>query len=149
MPVPDEIDIYIDDTKPPIKCRTLDEVDATLDLLNEPANVDLPLAVAIKLFGHEIDVGLGADPTFLCLQIDPCDGEYYLAVGDQHDGMTRRFFGAGQDSYWEPKNLIPLNTARSAVRYFIAHQRGISNVRWHDWTGREAHPDASAGIGGP
>lgn len=143
MPVPDEIDVYFRDGKPPIVCHSVQEVDAALDRLHREADPKHPLAVAIKVFGHEIDLGLGADPTFLCLQIEPCDGEYYLAVGDQTEGGPRMFYGAGQDSYWHPKNLIPLESARSAVRFFIEHQRGSPAVRWQDWDGRDAAPGTS------
>jgi hypothetical protein len=138
MPVPDEINVYYDECKPPIRCRSLQEVDTTLDRLHREADPTKdPLAVAIKVFGHEIDTGLGTDPTFLCLQIEPCDGECYLAVGEQTAGETRTFYGAGQDSYWHPKNLIPLEVARSAVRYFIQHQQRDPSVRWQDWNGRD------------
>ena len=108
MPLPDEIEIYHHEGKPPNRCRSLAEVDAALDKLHREADPTKdPLAVAIKVFGHEIDTGLGTDPTFLCLQIEPCDGEYYLAVGENTDGATRMFYGAGHDSYWGPKNMIP------------------------------------------
>jgi hypothetical protein len=138
MPVPEEIDVYYDESKPPIRCRSLQEVDATLDKLHREADPTKdPLAVAIKVFGHEIDTGLGTDPTFLCLQIEPCDGEYYLAVGEQTEGETRMFYGAGQDSYWQPKNLIPTEEARSAVRYFIEHQQRAPAVGWQDCDGRD------------
>lgn len=138
MPVPDEIEVYFDESKPPITCRSLEEVKVTLDKLH--AEVDpagLPLAVAIKVFGHEIDLGLGADPTFLHLQIDPCDGEYYVAVGGLTEGETRMFYGAGQDSYWHPKNLIPLKEALSAAMYFIEHQQRSPAIRWQDWDDRD------------
>ncbi len=138
MSTPEQIDVYYDDRKPPIRCRSLQEVDAALDKLHSEANQTRdPLAIAIKVFGHEIDTGLGTDATFLCLQIEPCDGEYYLAVGDQTEGETRRFEGAGQDSYWQPKNMIALEAARSAVRYFIEHQQRCPSVRWQNWDGRD------------
>jgi hypothetical protein len=138
MPVPSEIELFFDERKPPIRCRSLQEVDAALDKLHREVDPTKdPLTVAIKVFGHEVCIGLGADPTFLCLQIEPCDGEYYLAVGEQTQGETRRFYGAGQDSYWKPKNLIPLVEARAAVRYFIEHQGRSPSLRWQDWNGRD------------
>jgi hypothetical protein len=42
------------------------------------------------------------------------------------------FYGAGDDSYWAPKNLIPLAAARDAVRYFVEHQRRSPALRWQD-----------------
>jgi len=138
MPAPDVIDVHYHERKPPIRCRSLAEVDAALDKLHREADPARdPLAVAIKVFGHEIDTGLGTDPTFLCLQIEPCDGAYYLAVGDQTEGETLMFYGAGQDNYWQPKNLIPLQDARAAVRYFIEHQQRSPCIRWQDWNGRD------------
>src|SRR5262245_16622071 len=109
MPIPQEIDVFFDERKPPIKCFSLQDVDAALDKLHREADpTRCPLAVAISVFGHAVCTGLGTDSTFLCLNIAPCDGEYYLAVGEQWEGETRMFCGAGQDSYWQPKNLIPL-----------------------------------------
>ncbi len=100
MPVPDEINVYYDENEPPISCRSVNEVDTTLDKLHGEADLTKdPLAVAIKVFGHEIDTGLGTDRTFVCVQIDPCDGEHNVAVGEQTAGETRMFYGAGQDSY--------------------------------------------------
>ena len=134
MPVPDQIDVYFDEAKPPIVCHSIADVDAALDKLHRETDPTKdPLAIAIKVFGHEIDIGLGSEDTFLCVQIDPCDGEYYLAVGDRTGDETRRFYGAGQDSYWHAKNLIPLASARAALRYFIEHQERIPSVRWQDW----------------
>jgi hypothetical protein len=138
MPVPDEIEVYYDERKPPIKCRSIQEVDEALDKLHREADPTKdPLAVAIKVFGHEIDTGLGTDSTFLCLQIEPCDGEFYLAVAEQPKDATRMFYGAGQVSYWKPKNMIPLEVARSAVRYFIEHQKRSPSIRWQDWNGHD------------
>lgn len=139
MTQPDAIDVYYDERKPPIRCLSIQEVDATLDKLhNEADSAGNALAIAIKVLGHEIDTGVGKDPTFLCLQIEPCDGEYYLAVGEElTEGKTQTFFGAGQDSFWQPKNLIPLKTAREAVRFFIEYQMRSPAVHWQDWEGRD------------
>jgi hypothetical protein len=147
MPVPDQIAVHFDEGRPPIVCRSVLEVDATLDRLHRDADPTCPLAVAIKVFGHEIDLGLGADPTFLCLQIQPCDGEYYIAVGEQTEGDPRVFYGAGQDSYWHPKNLVPMKAARSAVRFFIEQQQRSPDLRWQDWEGRDAEQVAAPDTG--
>jgi len=138
MPLPDKIAIYFDEAQPPIVRDSLDQVEAELDRLHQRACTQtIPLAAAIKVFGHEIDFGLGTVLTFLCLQIDPCDGEYYLAVGTQEEGECQMFYGAGQDSYWEPKNLIPIEDARMAIRYFIEHRRRHPSLRWQDGYGRD------------
>lgn len=138
MPVPDQIDVYFDDSKPAIRCLSIDELKVTLEKLHRGVDPSKdPLALVIKVFGHEIDTGVGADPTFLCLQIDPCDGEYYLAVGNQTEGESRMFYGAGQDSYWPPMNMIPLKAARAAIQYFVEHQKRDPSVRWQAWNGRD------------
>jgi hypothetical protein len=138
MPVPDEIDVYYRDQQPPIKCCSITELDAVLDKLHREADPTThPLAVAIQLFGHQITMGLGTNPTFLVVAMAPCDGEYYVAVGDQTEGETLMFYGAGQDSYWPPKNMIPLDAARSAARYFVEHQKRSPSLRWQDWSDRD------------
>ena len=139
MPDTYDIAVHFDEDKPPIRCTSIDELDAVLDELGARADPTRGArAVAIVVFEHEIDTGLGADPTFLCLQMAPRDGEYYVAVGDRTDGEPRAFYGAGQDSYWNPRNLIAAADARSAIRYFIRHQARSRSLRWEDWTGSDA-----------
>jgi hypothetical protein len=148
MPIPSEIEVRFSQYEPPIKCHSLDEVDAALDKLHSEACPECPLAVAIPVFDHEVGIGLGVDPTFLVLHFAPYDGEYYLAVGNgDARGEAVMFYGPYQDSYWRPKNLIPLADARAGVRYFLEHQKGISSVRWEDWAERDANPDASRRTG--
>lgn len=138
MPVPDEVEVYFDEQSPPIFCHSLKEVDATLDKLHREADPSAdPRAIAIKVFGHEFGIGLGTERVFIHLQIDPCDGEYYLPIGERTEGETQRFYGAGQDSYWEQKNLIPVEAARAAALYFIEHQELDPSVRWQYWDGEE------------
>ena len=60
-----------------------------------------------------------------------------MAVGNRTEGETRMFYGAGQDSYWPPKNMIPLGAARSAAQYFIEYQKRSPFLRWQDWNGRD------------
>lgn len=138
MPVPDQIDIYYDEAKPPLACHSIEDVDDAINKLHNSHDPSRdPLAIAIKVLGHEIDTGLGCNETFLFVQIDPCDGEYYIAVGDRTDDEVRMFYGAGQDSYWHAKNLIPLESAKAALRYFLEHQKICPAVRWQDWNEKD------------
>ena len=41
-----------------------------------------PICVAVRIRGFELAIGLGADPTFLMIQVEPFDGEYYESVGE-------------------------------------------------------------------
>lgn len=142
MPAPPVIEVYFAEETPPIVCRSVAKMDAaldrlhlaTLDRLRAANESDCPLAVSIVIPGFEIDTGLGADQSYVCVQVEPCDGEFYCAVGDEPGGgESRMFYGAGQDSYWAPKNMIPLDAAREAVRYFVEHQRRSPMLRWQDW----------------
>ena len=142
MPPPSDISVHFAEEQLPIQCRSVAEMDAALDRLHadhlRSGSSTTPLAVSIVIPGYEIDTGLGADESFLCVQVEPCDGEYYLAVGDATaEGESRMFYGAGQDSYWAPKNLIPLSAARDAVRYFVEHQQRSPTLRWQDWSERD------------
>ena len=139
MPAPQEIAIHFAEETPPIVCRSVEEMDAALDRLHaehlrSAAPPYPPLAVAIVIPGYEIDTGLGADVSFVHVQVEPFDGEYYLAEADGPvaDGESRMFYGAGQDSYWEAKNLITLSAARDAVRYFVEHQQRSPSLQWRE-----------------
>src|SRR5262249_33885983 len=138
MPVPDEIDVCFDERKPSITCKSIKQVDLALDNLHREVDpTKCPLCVSIAVFGHQVLTGLGVDQSFVCINIEPCDGEFYLTVGEQPAGEAKMFWGAAQDSYWNPKNLIPYKKARAAVRYFIKHQRRYPSVRWQDWSERD------------
>ena len=142
MPAPSDICVYFAESAAPIRCRSVAEMDAALDRLHaehlRSAASGPPLAVSVVIPGYEIDTGLGADESYLCVQVEPCDGEYYIALRDEPaEGESRMFYGAGQDSYWEPKNLIPLPAARAAARYFVEHQRRSPMLRWQDWERRD------------
>ena len=134
-----EIEVFFDECAPPISCVTVEELDRVLDQLEARADPTRPpLAVAIVAYEHEVDLGLGTDPTFLCIQVPPRDGECYVAVGDLTAGEARAFYGAGQDSYWAPKHLVPAAAARDAVRHFILCQARSKLLRWESWDGRAA-----------
>jgi len=54
-----------------------------------------------------------------------------VAVDDENaEGEDKMFYGVCQDSYWAPKNLIPVAVAREAVRYSVEHQRRGPALRW-------------------
>ena len=142
MTAPSEISIHFAEHVPPISCRSVAEMDAALDRLHvDPLRArdsGPPLAVAIVIPGYQIVTGLGADLSFVCVSVEPCDGEYYIAVGDEKaKGECWMFHGAGQNSYWVPKNMIPLPAARHAVRHFVENQQRSRALRWQDWAERD------------
>ncbi len=136
MPEQKHIEIFYNEDIPPVICYSISEVDTILDKLEKELASNIPLAVAIRISEFEIDFGLGSESTFLCIQVEPFDGEYYLALGNEKNGDPKMFFGAGQDSYWYPKNLIPTEKVRKAVRYFIHNQKRSPDLNWENWEGR-------------
>lgn len=78
MPAPSDISVHFAEGASRISCCSVAEMDAALDHLHaerlRAAGSGPPLAVAIVIPGYEIDTGLGADQSFLCVQVDPCDG---------------------------------------------------------------------------
>ena len=137
MPLPEEVIVHCGDVRPSIHSGSLAELDAVLDRLHhEFTGHAPPLAVSVQVFEDMIDFGLGTDSTFLCIQIAPCDGEYYLAVGADVLGEARMFYGSGQDSYWAPRNLIAMEAAREAVRHYAVHQERLASIPWEDWNGK-------------
>ena len=64
------------------------------------------------------------------LGAEPYDDWYYALGDEKAEGEAKMFYGAGDDSYWPPKNLIPLGVAREAVRYFVQHQERHPTLRW-------------------
>lgn len=145
MAVPSIIQIYFSEGKPPLVCHSLAEMDESLDRLDAETRARLqgadpgdPLAVTIAVPGYQIYTGLGAEQSYISIGVEPCDGEYYTAVGEETaTGESLMFYGSGQDSYWRPKNLLSPQVARRAVRYFVEHQQRSPELRWQDWDERE------------
>jgi hypothetical protein len=145
MPTPSTIEIYFAEQTAPIVCHSVTEVDIALDRLDAETRARLqqpdsghPLAITVVIPGFQVYMGLGASRSYICIAVEPCDGEYYTAVGDATaSGESHMYYGSGQDSYWAPKNLLPPPVVRAALRYFLEHQRRPPELRWQDWDGRD------------
>lgn len=148
MPLPDQIDVYFAEGKPPIPCRSLSEMDATLDRLHRECRPNHPICVNVVVPGRWITIGLGTDPTFVLESVEPCDGEWYITVGDESASGWQDFYGCGNHTPFERRSFVPLALARRAVQEFAEHQRRSRIVRWADWAGRPAEPGAAADGGG-
>jgi hypothetical protein len=138
VPVPDQIDVFFEEGKPPIVCRSLAEMDETLDRLHEECDPARPICVEVAIPGHRIDIGLGTDPTFICVQVEPCDGEHYLPTGDEAAEGWKDFYGCGNHTPFGRRNFVSLLMVRDALREFVEHQRLSGVIRWQDWAGRPA-----------
>jgi hypothetical protein len=138
MPAPSNIFVHFAQGKPPIQCHTVAEMDVVLDRLHASSldrkstdNYGCPLSVSIAIPGYEIGTGLGSAEVFMTVNTDPFDDFLYVAVGDEAaKGDDKMFYGFHQDTYWEPKHLIPVATARDAIRYFVEHQQRSPKLKW-------------------
>jgi len=131
-----KIGISLNETSPPLACFKSDEV---LNKLNELSNSvkieDAPTTAVVNFKGNELIIGLGIDPSFLCIQIFPCDGEFYTSIGNEKPGKEIMSYGAGQDSYWDSENLIPFANALMAIEYFIENEKLSPKVKWKKGNG--------------
>jgi hypothetical protein len=132
------LEVFFGEGKPPIHCDSLAELDAALDRLHRDCDPRFPILVFIDLPEHRLDIGLGADSTFVILNTQPCDGEYWITIGDERAKGFVAFHGCGVYQEIARKHLIPLEAARSVVRQFIHSGIRSPGVRWVDWAGRPA-----------
>jgi len=84
---------------------------------------------------------LGSDPTFVIVNTQPCDGEYWISVGDELAKGFAAFQGCGDYQEIAQKHLIPLESARLAVREFVRSGVRSPEVSWVDWAGRPPYPE--------
>ena len=138
------MEVYFSEGKPPIHCESLAELDATLDRLHRDSDSRCPILVCIDLPEHRLDVGLGADQTFVIVNTQPCDGEYWISVGNERAAGYADFYGCGNHQQLAQRHLIPVESARVFIREFIRSGHATPEVRWEDWAGRPAKPSAAA-----
>jgi len=134
------LEVYFAEGKPPVHCQSLVELDAALDRLHRECDPRYPILVCIDLPEHRLDIGLGADPTFVIVNTQPCDGEYWISVGDERAEGYADFYGCGNHQQLARRHLVRLESAREAIREFVRSGRGAAEVAWEDWAGRPAEP---------
>jgi hypothetical protein len=98
VPVPSEILVRVTQGEPPVRCGSMTEMNAVLDLLLaerleqiDAGKQDCPLQVNITFSRHEINLGLGSDESFVMIGTDPFDDWYYAASGKDADGEEKKF----------------------------------------------------------
>jgi hypothetical protein len=85
----------------------------------------------ISFLGHEINLGLGSEDSFVMIGTEPFDDWYYAASGKEDDGEEKEFYGFNQDTYWPANRLVHIDAARDAVRFFVSQQQQRSPLlRW-------------------
>ena|SRR5258708_32044906 len=138
MPVPEHFEVHYGEEEQPILCRSVAEMEAILDCLHRECRPDRPICVNVVLPQYWITIGLGTDPTFVLVSVEPCDGEWYLSVGNQSAEGWKDFYGCGNHTPFERRNFVPLELARQAVREFVEHQRRSRIIRWQDCADQDA-----------
>jgi hypothetical protein len=133
MPVSDEIGIYFAEDTPPIRCTSLGEMEAILRGLHGNCHPEKPICVVIEVPHYQINLGLGTDPTFVMIHVEPYDGEYYITVGDPEAGGDVGFHGCGNWTPFDCRSFIPFNDALAVVREFVRDQQRSARVRWENW----------------
>jgi hypothetical protein len=132
------LDVYFAEDHPPIHCESLAELDATLDHLHQDCDPRYPILVCIDLPEQRLDIGFGADPTILIVNNQPCDGEYWISVGDDRAKGVAAFHGCGAYEEFQRRHLIPLESARSAIREFVRSGKRSREFCWEDYARRPA-----------
>ncbi len=137
MPAPSNILVHFEQGEPPIHCDSIAALDAVLDRLHA-AELDrlakdadqCPLQVSIEFDQYAVMTGLGSALTFVTVGTED---DWYYALGDSDAEEPKEMFcGPNQDTYWAPRNLIPLAVARDAIRYFMEHQRPSPTLEWEN-----------------
>lgn len=132
------MEVYFAEGKPPARCESPAELDATLDRLHRECDPRHPILICIDLPDHRLDIGLGADPTFVIVNTQPCDGTYWISVGEDRAEGYVDIYGCGNHQQIARRHLIPLELARSAIREFLQSGIRMPGVRWEDQAGRPA-----------
>ncbi len=113
-------------------------MEAVLHEIGRNCDRDRPLCATVEIPHYLLHVGLGADPTFVMVQVEPFDGEYYLSVGDAGATDSVGFGGCGNWTPFHRRNFVPFAEAMRAVREFVRDQRRTENIRWENGEGMPA-----------
>lgn len=94
---------------------------------------EMPICVSVAIPHYQIHIGLGSDPTFLIVDVEPFDGEYYISVGETEAVGYKDFYGCGNHTPFDTRNFIPFEPALAAVCEFVADQKRSVNIAWENW----------------
>lgn len=111
---------------------TVDQLDAELDRITAEAHTeDLPCVVnLISPAGRVLSMGAGADVSILSWTDEAADHPYLLSQGDSAGITPVEFFYGNQMSEFPPTAVIPVHTARQAMREFFTTNRLPTSVKW-------------------
>jgi len=130
--------VSFDESLPPIECSSVAEVNLILDRLDAQCGPNAPILVCIDTPTHRFDIGLGTDPTFVIVNTQPCDGEFWISRGDPAATGRQDFYGCGVHQQVDVRNLIPMTAAREALNMLMTSGQRWSGVHWEDWNRQPA-----------
>jgi len=136
MPAPDTLELTYQDGQPAIALHSWEQVEAELRQLHRETPPDYPICVVVSIPGYEIILGLGTDPTFVMVNVEPFDGELYTLLGDPEAADWTDYYGIGRHTPFPNNSLIPFEEALTATREFVCEQQRCARIRWQDWSGK-------------
>ena len=113
---------------PPVEVRTGEQLDQLLDQLRP----DFPISVVLHAHGCKAHVLLGLPESFVYLdELGPT--RYWITIGDsQADGVVSFHMLGQHHTEFQRRHLIPLATARRALREFFDTGRRPGSVQWEE-----------------
>lgn len=136
MPAPDTFELTYQDGQAPLVFHSWGQVEAGLLRLHHETPPDYPVCVVVSIPRFEIILGLGIDPTFVMVNVEPFDGEYYTSLGDPEAVGWTGYYGVGGHTPFPNNSLIPFVEALTAIRDFLCEQQRSQRIRWQDWSGK-------------
>ena len=109
---------------------TVEQIDMLLDRLHGEAVANRPMLVSLDGPAGNLTIGLGHSRSFLSFVLPDNDPPYLVSSGKSKDETEVDFFMAGHHSPCLVKHLVPMETARKAVRVFAEYGALLCEVRW-------------------
>jgi len=130
MPTPDRIELYYAREAAPLLCSSPDELVQVLEEMHRRVDREFPVCVVVAISGYSVCVGLGSDPTFVQIHVEPYAGECYTSAGDASAVGTKSFGGCGDLGPIPARNMVAWTDVLEAVREFTTHQRRDERICW-------------------
>lgn len=125
--------LSVAENQPPFRVTSLPGLEARLRELHAACEPEQPICAQVDIPGYEICVGLGADPTFVMIHVEPYDGEFYISRGDTEAVGCVGFSGCGHWTPMDKRNFVPFADALHAVLEFVGTRQLSSSISWENW----------------
>jgi hypothetical protein len=111
---------------------TIEELDVLLDQLHSQNVENHPIWVSINGSFGDLSIVLGYDQSVLSFIYPDGNPPYLVSNNNSNDHSEIDCFFAGHHSPISSNNLIPMNTARQAIRTFTEHHALTVDIRWSE-----------------